>query len=396
MTGSLSLPNTAAALPRKPLHVVTLTPFYPTSQNDAQGCFVAEPLQSMSHLGITQTVMVAAPFYRPYAAVNIAAFPARQIRYISLPGGVGLPSAGASLFASLLGTVRKLHRTTPIHIIHAHAALPCGHAAALLSRELEIPFVVTAHGLDAYFTDQVMGRAGNWCGHVSKFVYRAAACVISISEKVRDRVLKGAQGGETTEVVYNGVDSDLFRPTGANSEASTILCVGNLIPTKGHDVLLRAFAMVQGHFPEFSCEIIGDGPERSKLEGIAANLDVRVLFRGRKSRAEVADAMRRCAIFALPSIYEGLGCVYLEAMASGRPTVGCRGQGIDEVIEHGANGLLVSPGGVEDLADALSVLLQDSQLRDKLGAEARRTILREFTLAHQAERLAGIYRECAR
>lgn len=395
MTGSLSLPDPAVTVPQRPVHVLTLTPFYPTSQNDSQGCFVAEPLQSLSHLGIAQTVMVASPFYRPFAATHITAFHARQIRYISLPGGIGLPTAGASLFASLLGAARKLHRSNPIHVIHAHAALPCGHAAALLSRELKIPFVVTVHGLDAYFTDQVRGRAGKWCEHGSTFVYRTAACVICISEKVRDRVLKGAPGHEKTEVVYNGVDPEMFHPVGGNSGASTILCVGNLIPTKGHDVLLQAFAMVQAHFPEFSCEIIGDGPERSKLEGIAAKLSVRVVFRGHKSRAEVADAMRRCAIFALPSSYEGLGCVYLEAMASGKPTIGCQGQGIDEVIEHVANGWLVSPCGVEDLAKALSTLLQDRQLRNKIGAQARGTVLREFTLAHQAQRLAGIYRECA-
>ncbi len=394
MTGSLALSNSALASPRRPVHVLTLTPFYPTSQDDAQGCFVAEPLQLMSNLAITHTVVVATPFYRPYRIAN-SAFPARQSRYISLPGGMGLSSAGASLFASLLGTVRELHRSNPIHVIHAHAALPCGHTSALLGRELKIPFVVTAHGLDAYFTQQVAGRAGEWCKHVSQFVYRSAACVICISEKVRDQVLEGAQHREKTEVIYNGVDPEKFHPAAANSNASTILCVGNLIPTKGQDVLLQALAMVHASFPEVSCELIGDGPERAKLKETAAKLDLKTFFRGRRSRAEVADAMRRCTIFALPSSCEGLGCVYLEAMATGIPPIGCRGQGIDEVIEHGANGWLVRPGNVEDVAHAISMLLQDSQLRCELGAQARRTVLREFTLAHQAEKLARIYRECA-
>ena len=148
-------------------------------------------------------------------------------------------------------------------------------------------------------------------------------------------------------------------------------------------------------FRNVSCESSATVRNDRSSREIAAKLSVRVVFRGHKSRAEVADAMRRCAIFALPSSYEGLGCVYLEAMASGKPTIGCQGQGIDEVIEHVANGWLVSPCGVEDLAKALSTLLQDRQLRNKIGAQARGTVLREFTLAHQAERLAGIYRECA-
>ncbi|HEV7217994.1 MAG TPA: glycosyltransferase family 4 protein [Terriglobales bacterium] len=394
MTESLSS-DLALASPGRRLHVLTLTPFYPTALDDARGCFVAEPLQLMSNLGISHTVVVAVPFYRPFAATGSAAFPAQRKRYISLPSGIGLPTAGGLLFASLLRTVRELHRSNPIDVIHAHAALPCGHASALLGRELKIPFVVTVHGLDAYFTEQVAGRAGKWCEHVSKFVYRSAASVICISEKVRDRVLKGASSQAKTGVVYNGVDPEKFHPAGGNSKPDSILCVGNLIPTKGQHILLQALAMVHANFPEVYCELIGDGPERAKLMETAAKLNVKVLFRGRKSRAEVADAMQRCAIFALPSSYEGLGCVYLEAMASGIPPIGCRGQGIDEVIEHGANGWLVRPGSVEDLAHAISMLLQDSQLRQDLGAQARRTVLRGFTLAHQAEGLARIYRECA-
>ncbi|MGH9529073.1 MAG: glycosyltransferase family 4 protein, partial [Terriglobales bacterium] len=193
----------------------------------------------------------------------------------------------------------------------------------------------------------------------------------------------------------NGVDPEKFRPEAADSTARSILCVGNLIPTKGQGVLLQAFAMMQADLPESVCEFIGDGPDREKLASMATKLGVRVLFRGRKSRAEVAEAMRRCTIFALPSGYEGLGCVYLEAMASGKAAIGCRAQGIDEVIEHGANGWLVRSGSVEDLAHALSVLLQDSQLRKSLGEQARQTVLRRLTLAHQAEGLAGIYRRCA-
>ncbi len=358
---------------------------------------MAEPLQLVSNLGIANTVIVAQPFYRPYTVTDLNAFPAQQRRYISLPSGFGLPPAGGLLFANLLGIVRKLHRSNPIDVIHAHAALPCGHAAALLARELKIPFVVTVHGLDAYFTEQVKGAAGKWCEHVSKFVYRSAACVICISEKVREHVLEGAGSPVKTEVVYNGVDSQKFHPADDNSPAHTILCVGNLIPTKGHDLLLRAFASVHAKFPDFSCDVIGDGPERSRLAGtaVALNLKHHVRFLGRRSREEVADAMRRCTLFALPSSYEGLGCVYLEAMASGKLAIGCRGQGIEEIIEHGANGWLVSHGNVEELAHALSVLLEDAHLRHELGEQARRRVLREFTLAHQAERLVGIYRECA-
>ena len=120
----------------------------------------------------------------------------------------------------------------------------------------------------------------------------------------------------------------------------------------------------------------------------------RVRFLGRRSRHEVAAAMRRCTVFALPSRYEGLGCVYLEAMSVGKPVIGCRGQGIAEIIQQGSNGFLVGPDNEKELTLAMTMLLGDEARRKRLGAAARDTILERLTLAQQAESLARIYREC--
>jgi glycosyltransferase involved in cell wall biosynthesis len=104
--------------------------------------------------------------------------------------------------------------------------------------------------------------------------------------------------------------------------------------------------------------------------------------------------MRRATVFALPSRYEGLGCVYLEAMAAGKPVVACLGQGIDEVIKPGLNGCLIKPDDLEELIDTLTRLLQQTEIRRKMGDAARRTILQRYTLAEQAARLFRLYREC--
>ena len=90
---------------------------------------------------------------------------------------------------------------------------------------------------------------------------------------------------------------------------------------------------------------------------------------------------------------KGLGCVYLEAMSVGKPVIGCRGQGIAEIIQHGSNGFLVGPDNEKELALALAMLLRDEARRRNLGAAARDTILERLTLAQQAESLARIYRE---
>jgi teichuronic acid biosynthesis glycosyltransferase TuaC len=108
--------------------------------------------------------------------------------------------------------------------------------------------------------------------------------------------------------------------------------------------------------------------------------------------------MRACSVFVLPSRYEGLGCVYLEAMACGKPVVACRGQGIEELIEHGKNGWLISDwvhadDALDELIKGLSTLLGSPELCSRLGMAARETILRGLTLSDQAKRLAQIYSE---
>lgn len=380
------------------LHVLTLTPFYPTQQDYAAGCFVAEPLAWLAKAGVHNTVFAVQPVYRGAVRASESAIPARWQRYLSFPGGFGLPSAGAFLFARVVSQVRKLHASQPISLIHAHGPLPCGHAAMLLSAELGIPYVVSVHGLDAFSTVQVSGRAGNWCRRISQRVYCSSRRAICVSEHVREAVLEGCGGSCRTSVVYNGVDPELFAPVSDPTFAApVVLSVGTLIPTKGHAVLIRAAAALAAEFPDLGFEIIGDGPERDSLQRLCAELQVteKVRFLARQSRKQVAAAMRRCTLFALPSRYEGLGCVYLEAMSTGKPAIGCRGQGIAEVIQHGSNGFLVGPDNDRELALAIAMLLKDETRRRNISIAARDTILDRFTLSHQAESLLRIYLEAA-
>jgi glycosyltransferase involved in cell wall biosynthesis len=380
----------------RPVHVLSLTPFYPSKHDNAAGCFVAEPLAATAKAGVVNTVFAVQPFYRQRLRADSTGAPPQWLRYFSLPGGLGLPVAGAFLFARIVGRVRELKRLRQVDLVHAHAPLPCGHAAMLLNAELGLPYVVSVHGLDAFSTEQVKGRAGEWCRRISQRVYHSSRRVICISERVREQVLEGVGHGCRTSVVYNGVDPEMFSPGSETSSAEQlVLSVGNLIAIKGHDLLIRAVASLVPEFPELTLEIIGEGPERSRLMALAQQLQIpgRVLFLGRQSRHQVAAAMRRCMVFTLPSHYEGLGCVYLEAMSVGKPVIGCRGQGIAEIIQHGSNGFLVGPDNEKELALALAMLLRDPARRRNLGAAARDMILDRLTLAQQAEALVRIYRE---
>ena len=389
------------------LHVLTLTPFFPSAGDEVSGCFIAESTRQLEQFGVTSSIIAVTPIHH-HRKEPAPLAPADWVRYPQIPGNLGLSNAGRWLYARLLAEVPRLHRERPIDVIHAHSALPCGHAAALLSRHLNIPFVVTLHGLDVFNTCFLGGAPAAWRRRASVDVYRAASTVICISKRVQRLLQDGMQKDVRSVVVYNGTDTNFFAPApGAepSPQGQEILIVGNLLVGKGHELVLRAIRQLGASFPQLHCRIIGDGPDRARFEALTRELGIaqRVQFEGRKSRAEVADAMRACSVFVLPSRYEGLGCVYLEAMACGKPVVACRGQGIDEIIEHGRNGWLipgwVTPGrampidGVDELAQGLSTLLRSPELCSRLGAAARETIINGLTLSHQAQRLAQIYFE---
>jgi teichuronic acid biosynthesis glycosyltransferase TuaC len=380
-----------------PLHVLTITPFFPSRENEVNGCFIAEPIERMSEMGVRSSVFAVSPIHRP-ARLRSSKFSATWVRYPQIPGNLGLATAGSLLYTRMLRLVEKLASEQPIDLIHAHGALPCGDAARLLGKRLQIPFTVTVHGLDV-FNACGGGVAEGWRRSASLRVYEAAKRVICISGRVREILEAGNLANGRSVVVHNGVDEVLFSPGENASEIDPeILVVGNLIPSKGQELVLRAVSRLANSHPKLRCRMIGEGPERMRLEGLAGRLGIspRMEFAGRKSRREVARAMQRCTIFALPSRSEGLGCVYLEAMACAKPAIACRGQGIEDVIEHEKNGWLIPVDGLEELVGGLSMLLSSSELSARIAKAARAAIVERFTLEAQARHLAKVYEDVRR
>jgi glycosyltransferase involved in cell wall biosynthesis len=164
----------------------------------------------------------------------------------------------------------------------------------------------------------------------------------------------------------------------------TLVTVGHLIERKRHVDVIAAVALLRPRHPELRYVIIGDGPERERLQARARSLGVAdmIEFRGQLAPAEAAACARRASVFALPSVAEAFGVAYIEAMAAGVPAIGCRGEdGPEELVAAGGGIALVGPGDVEGLARQIDALLGDPGARAALGAAARATVEREFTWA---------------
>jgi len=168
----------------------------------------------------------------------------------------------------------------------------------------------------------------------------------------------------------------------------TVLSVARMYPRKRLEDLVRAAARLRSRIPDLRVRIVGGGPESVRLHTLTASLGLAgvVTFLGEISRSALAVEYVGADCFCLPTIQEGFGLVFAEAMAAGLPIVACRAAAVPEVVEDGRTGLLVKPLDVEELAKGMETLLTNAALRAEMGATGRRRV-EELDLDRVATRL---------
>lgn len=225
--------------------------------------------------------------------------------------------------------------------------------------------------------------------------------VICVSEDLYEQCLGCGVPAERCTLIENAIDVDEYARCLMIDEAKarlglptrrwTIGAVGRLSAEKGFDALIRSVHELLRAGLDVSLLIVGEGEQRRKLEGLIAALGAQDRIRLLGYRADTRDCYEAMDVFALPSYREGLPNALLEAMAMSVPVVATRIAGIPRVIEHEANGLLVRPGAVEELAAALANVLHDAGLRDLLGRQARRTIETRYSFSVRMQKIRAEY-----
>lgn len=213
---------------------------------------------------------------------------------------------------------------------------------------------------------------------LEKLHARRADRVITISQYCSER-LDELYGVRNAVVVPELIDLEAWRKLFATNPAPlregkfTVLCVCRFYPRKRVDVLLRAAAILRGRIPELELRIVGGGPDAARLRKLAISLRLEniVNWVGNTTAEELAREYNRADVFCLPSVQEGFGIVFLEAMAAGKPIIAAKAAAVPEVVEHG---LLVEPENAEALAEAIRLLYSDSDLRQRLGASGNRHV----------------------
>ena len=332
------------------------------------------------------------------AAAHGSLFLSDPVRYLSTlafalgrrPGGLRSLAYQCFYFAEA-GIVAAHVRAKNFRHLHNHFEGSSCSVAMLASMLGGFTYSMTVHGPTVFF------RPENWLLDEKA---RRALFVSCISHYCRSQVMIHTQEDKWARlhVVHCGVDPESFTPSPVRPGGANLLFVGRLTSVKGIPILLQAIARLRARFPDVRLDIIGDGPERSKLEAQARMLGVadRAMFHGYRSQAQLREQLARTDAFVMSSFAEGVPVVLMEAMAAGVPVVATRIGGIPELVEHGECGLLVPPGDPAALADALAVLLESDELRARFAAAGRAKVEREFNLRHEVARLIEIMTQALR
>ena len=235
---------------------------------------------------------------------------------------------------------------------------------------------------------------------VGTLKYRAYDRVVAISEAIRRQLLADGVPAAKLRLIQSCVDADDCQPSwprerflhefGFGPEASVLGVVAQLIPRKGHAVLLAAWPRIRAAYPGARLLLLGAGPLEAALRQ-QAGADATIRFAG--FRPELRHFLGHLDLLIHPALKEGLGVALLEAQAAGVPVVAAAAGGIPEAVADGETGLLVPPGDAQALGDAVLRLLADEPLRRQLGAAGETRIRRDFSPAGMVAAYRDLYRE---
>ncbi|WP_421381508.1 glycosyltransferase [Bacillus salacetis] len=395
------------------MKVLVLSHLYPSTVHETNGVFVNEQVKELAAQGCDITVV---------SPVKLAPFPLNKVsakwkayadcpyedtrdgikvyypRYISPPKMILFKHTGQFMYKAVEDLVSKLHKEQNFDLIHTHVALPDGAAAYRLSKKLNLPYVLTIHGQDL----QKTVHKNEACRReIGKAIENAERLILVSNKLARLKDKFYPEINTPVSVIFNGVNKfflqkDVVESKGESyfsTEGPKLLSVSNLYTEKGIEDNIRAVKELTKKYKTLEYIIVGKGYDEDRLKNLVSDLGLtnHIRFIGAKKNNEVKQIMRQCDIFTMPSTNESFGVVYIEAMACGKPVIGCYGQGIEDIVEHGKTGFMVNPHSPDEIVQVCEELLTDDDYRAEVGNEAYNVVLKRFTWEIAAKEIVTVY-----
>ncbi len=370
------------------MRVLSFTTVFPSASQPQHGLFVLERLRACARRAEI-TVIAPRPFHdrRPAPRQETIGGLAVEHPTFWYTPRIGKPLDGFALYASALATARRVASAFRPAVIDAHFGYPDGFAAALLSRSLGIPMVVTLRG-----TEPLVGEASALRRRALAFTFAQARRVIAVShplaEYAQGLIDEQRMASPTpVTVIANGVDTDRFVPRpaaearralGIAEEGRLIVSVGHLSQRKGFQRVLRVLPDLVKTAPDLRFAIIGgpgaEGNNEAELRALAAHpaLAGRVIFAGSTRPERVVTWLNAADLFVLASDYEGCPNVVWEALACGQPVVAAKVGEVERMVPDFAGHLIDEADDLPALRAALSAGLAGGHDRAAIRAWAER------------------------
>lgn len=246
---------------------------------------------------------------------------------------------GFFYYLSIKKIFKKIYKSEDVILIDAHTFKTEGYVAYKLKKKYRnITTTVTLHGTS--FVRNIGTKNG--IASINK-ILNNIDYTICVSEKLK-RIAKD-KGVKNAHVIYNGISLYNFEHIDKSKFKFNIITVGNLIPIKNQSIVIRAIEKLHLLYPNVKLLIVGSGQDEEKLKEMTREkkLEQIITFTGRLENSQVLELMNKSNIFLLPSVNEGFGITYIEAMSVGAIAIGTKGEGIDGFIKNGENGFLVKP-----------------------------------------------------
>ncbi|KMP12238.1 hypothetical protein UZ36_01355 [Candidatus Nitromaritima sp. SCGC AAA799-C22] len=397
--------------------VLVLATTFPRWRGDREPAFVFELCRQLADKVSLWVLVPHAPSAKAYEeidGVRIVRFPyffPRPLQTLCYEGGI-LPKLKSSWLARLqlpffltaqCFFLWKTARRHKIDFIHCHWIVPQGFFAALYNFFTGVPFMLTAHGGDVFSLQN-----NPFISRLKKFTVQRSQICTANSEATR-KAVSGICNRSRIRTIPMGVDTQLFHPGRSNPALRDdlgqpdlfLLGVGRFAEKKGFPYLIRALPNILEQHPKTKLALIGFGPQEDELKQLAREMGVAdsVLFPGSRTGGELAEYFATADIFIGPSIVtesgdtEGLGVVFLEAMASGTAVIASNVGGIRDIVEDGVTGLLVPQKDPTAIAVKVISLAGNPELKAKLAGNGHRKVEEYFSWPTVGKAFLETYRE---
>lgn len=340
----------------------------------------------------------------PHASPAEAAFPSSSGEVVRMPPAHNKLSR---FLVSLLSTLSLVRKVRPDVIYGSHWR-NCGITLRIVGLVTRIPFFLAVHGSEVFYLLQPGRKVAPW---LFRWVAAGSRGFVALGQYQEhllrrlgieaNRIFTSPEGIELARLAEIGFDGRRrIRARHMLDGKKVIVTVGRLVERKGHEMIIRALPLVLREVREAFYLVVGRGPMEGRLRALAREVGVEdhVFFCGFVPDSELLEYYQAGEVFAMPNREvdgdtEGFGIVFVEAGACGKPVVGGRSGGAIEVIADGVTGFLVNPMDVQEIAKALTTLLQDQGLAARMGRAGRARVEQHYTYQEVAANIAGFLRK---